>query len=75
MKILSRNYWDLENMLCCCHHDKFKNWWVIKERYPTCSSNFVGTAVDDIEVLEIKRPYKKSKNNPYKTSQVKPASS
>ena len=70
--------WDLQNAPRCCHHDKLKNCWVVKERDPTRSSNFVDIVVDESQVYEIKRSYRQNKYNPWLTniiSQVKPVSS
>ena len=71
-------HWDLQNAPRCCHHDKLKNCWVVKERDPTRSSNFVDIVVDESQVYEIKRSYRQNKYNSWLTniiSQVKPVSS
>ena len=57
-------HWDLQNAPRCCHHDKLKNCWVVKERDPTRSSNFVDIIVDDSQVYEIKRSYRQNRYNP-----------
>ena len=69
-------HWDLQNAPWCCHHDKLKNCWIVKERDPPRSSNFVDI-VDESLVYKIKRPYRQNKYNPWLTniiSQVKPVS-
>ena len=71
-------HWDLQNTPRCCHHDKLKNCWVVKERDPTSSSNFVDVIIDESQVYDIKRSYKQNKCNPWLTniiSQVSPVSS
>ena len=59
---------DLQNVPWCCHHDRLKNCWVVKERDPTRSSNFVDIIVDESQVDEIKRSYRQNKYNPGKGS-------
>ena len=69
---------DLQSVPRFCHHDKLKNCWVVKERNPTRSSNFVEIIVDKSQVYEIKRSYRQNKYNPWLTdiiSQVKLVSS
>ena len=71
-------HWDLQNAPRCCHHDKLKNCWVVKEKDPTSSSNFVDVIIDESQVYDIKRSYRQNKYNPWLTniiSQAKPVSS
>ena len=71
-------HWDLKNAPQCCHHDKLKNCWVVKERDPTHLSKFDDIILTESEVYKIKRSYRQNKYNTQLTniiSQLKLVSS